>query len=149
MAVNNGAMGGLKDTLRATREEASGIRSDFSDIATELQRLAQLEMQLARAEADEAKGHATRGAGFGFVAFETAMIGVIFLFLAIMFGLDTAMPLWAAALITAGIGLLLGAILGLLARAEMKKFSPIPQRFIRTVQEDVTWARTQMKLSGR
>jgi uncharacterized membrane protein YqjE len=146
MATNNG---GLKETLRATREEASAIRGDFSDIASEVQRLAQLEMQLAKAETDEAKGHATRGAGFGFVAFEAAMIGVVFLFLAVMFALDTAMPLWAAALITAGIGLLLAAILGMLARSEMKQFSPVPRRFMRTVQEDVKWARTQMKLSGR
>jgi uncharacterized membrane protein YqjE len=146
MATNNG---GLKETLRATREEASGLRGEVGDIASELQRLAQLEMQLAKAETDEAKSHATRGAGFGFLAFETAMIGVIFLFLAVMFALDTAMPLWAAALITAGIGLLLAAILGMLARSEMKQFSPMPRRFMRTLQEDVKWARTQMKLSGR
>ena len=45
--------------------------------------------------------------------------------------------------------LLLAAILGLLAKSEMKQFSPVPKRFMRTVQEDLKWARTQMKLSGR
>ncbi len=146
MVTNNG---GLKETRRATRDEATAIRGEFGDVASELQRLAQLEMQLAKAETNEAKGHATRGAGFGFMAFEMAMLAFVFLFLAIMFALDTAMPIWAAALITAGIGLLLAAILGIVARSEIKRFSPMPQRFMRTVQEDVKWARSQMKLSGR
>ena len=147
MNTNNGP--GLMDTLRSKREEATKVRGEMGDIAGEFQRLAQLEVELAKAEADEARGHATRGAAFGFLTIEMAMIGVIFLFLATMFALDTAMPLWAAALITAGIALLLAAILGTLAKAEMTQFSPMPKRFMRTVQEDVKWARTQMKLSGR
>ena len=145
----NSNNGGLMDTLRSSREEATRVRGEMGDIAGELQRLAQLEVELAKAEADEARGHATRGATFGFLSFETGMIGFIFLFLATMFALDTAMPLWAAALITAGIAMLLAAILGMLARSEMKQFSPVPTRFMRTVQEDIKWARTQMKLSGR
>jgi uncharacterized membrane protein YqjE len=145
----NSNNGGLMDTLRSTREEATRVRGEIGDIAGDLQHLAQLELELAKAEADEARGHATRGAAFGLLSFETAMIGFIFLFLATMFALDTAMPLWAAALITAGIALLLAAILGLVARSQMKQFSPVPKRFMRTIQEDITWARSQMKLSGR
>jgi hypothetical protein len=147
MTSNNGPS--LTDTLRSTREEAVAVRREMGDIGTELQRLAQLEMDLAKAEVQEAQSHATRGAAFGFLSFETAMIAFVFTFLAIMFALDTALPLWAAALITAGIALLIAALLGLLARGEMKKFSPVPRRFIRTLQEDVKWARSQMKLSGR
>jgi hypothetical protein len=145
----NSTNGNLMDTLRSTREEAARVRGDVDDIAGELQQLARLELQLARAEADEARVHATRGAAFGFLSFETAMIGFVFLFLATMFALDTAMPLWAAALITAGIAMLLAAILAIFARREVQRFSPVPKRFIRTVQEDIKWARTQMRLSGR
>jgi uncharacterized membrane protein YqjE len=145
----NSNNGGLSDTLRATRAEATAIRGEFGDVATELQRLAQLELELAKAETSEAKGHATRGASFGFLAFEMAMIAFVFSFLGVMFALDTAMPIWAAALITAGIALLLAAILGMVARSEMKRFSPVPRRFMRTVKEDMRWARSQMKLSGR
>jgi Flp pilus assembly protein TadB len=147
MATNNGPS--LTDSLRSTREEAVAVRHEMGDIGTDLQRLAQLEMQLARAEMQEAQTHATRGAAFGFLSFETAMLAFVFSFLAIMFALDTAMPLWAAALITAGIALLIAALLGLLARGELKKFSPMPRRFMQSVQEDVKWARSQMKLSGR
>jgi uncharacterized membrane protein YqjE len=147
MTTNNNAA--LKDALRATREEATNVRREMGDIGAELQRLMQLEMSLAKAETDEARAHATKGAAFGFVGMEMAMIGIIFLFLATMFALDTAMPLWAAALITAGIALVLAAITGMMAMSEMKQFSPVPKRFMRTVQEDIKWARTQMKLSGR
>ena len=100
-------------------------------------------MELAKAEADEARGHATRGAGFGFSFVRDGDDRLHFLFLAAMFALDTAMPIWVAALITAGIALLLAAILGLLAKSEMKQFSPVPKRFMRTVQEDLKWARTR------
>jgi uncharacterized membrane protein YqjE len=147
MTTNNGQA--LKDALRATRDEATSVRRDMGDIGGELQRLMQLEMSLAKAETDEARGHATKGAAFGFMGMELAMIGIIFLFLATMFAIDTALPLWAAALITAGIALLLAAIIGMMARSEMKQFSPVPRRFMRTVQEDIKWARNQMKLSGR
>jgi uncharacterized membrane protein YqjE len=147
MTTNNGQA--LKDALRATRDEATSVRRDMGDIGGELQRLKQLEMSLAKAETDEARGHATKGAAFGFMGMELAMIGIIFLFLATMFAIDTALPLWAAALITAGIALLLAAIIGMMARSEMKQFSPVPRRFMRTVQEDIKWARNQMKLSGR
>ena len=147
MTTNNGQA--LKDALRATRDEATNVRREMGDIGSELQRLMQLEMSLAKAETDEARGHATRGAAFGFLGMEMAMIGIIFLFLATMFAIDTALALWAAALITAGIAILLAAIAGMMARSHMKQFSPVPRRFMRTVQEDIKWARTQMKLSGR
>jgi tetrahydromethanopterin S-methyltransferase subunit C len=64
-----------------------------------------------------------------------------------MFAIDTALPLWAAALITTGIALLVTAIFGMLAKSEMSKFSPMPKRAMRTMQEDVKWAKSQIKSS--
>jgi hypothetical protein len=77
------------------------------------------------------------------------VITAFFLFLTIMFALDTALPLWAAALITAAIALALAAVFAMLAMEQFKRFSPVPKRFIRTVREDIQWAKTQMQSSAR
>jgi Putative Actinobacterial Holin-X, holin superfamily III len=53
------------------------------------------------------------------------------------------MALWLAALITAGLILLLAAVFGLLARSQMQKFSPVPRRLVSSIQEDVRWAQNQ------
>jgi Flp pilus assembly protein TadB len=131
------------DRLKAGREEARALGSEAAAIAQDLRRLLQLERQLAKAEANEAKGYATRGAGFGTAAAVLLFLFLFFLFMALMFALDTAMALWLAALITAGIILLLAAILGMLARSQMQRFSPVPRRLVSNIQEDVRWAQSQ------
>jgi hypothetical protein len=63
-----------------------------------------------------------------------------------MFALDTAMPLWAAALVTTGIIAVIAALFGLLSRQQWRSFSPVPKRAVRNVQEDIRWARSQLRL---
>jgi Flp pilus assembly protein TadB len=138
-----GAGPSFGERLKAGREEARALGSEAAAIAADLRRLLQLERELAKAEANEAKGSATRGAGLGGAAAVLLFLFVFFLFLALMFALDTALPLWLAALITAGIILLLAAVLGMLARSQMQKFSPVPRRLISSMREDVRWAQSQ------
>jgi hypothetical protein len=137
------------DQLRHTKDEAGAVRSEISSIAAELGELLRMEAQLAKAETDEAKAHATKGATFGAVGSVFGLITAIFLFLTIMFGLDEVLPLWAAAAITTLIGLVLTGIFMMMAKSEMKQFSPAPKRFMRSIQEDLQWAKTQMKSSVR
>ena len=139
--------GSLTDQLRAVRDEAMSVRGEASSIATDLQQLMRMEVELAKAEMQEARGHAMKGAALGALALELGMIMSIFLFLAVMFALDTAMPLWAAALITTGIIALIAGILAFLARSQISKFSPTPKRAIRTMQEDIQWAKSLMRSS--
>jgi uncharacterized membrane protein YqjE len=137
------------DQLRHTKDEATAVRGEISSIAAELAELLRMEAQLAKAETDEAKAHATKGATFGAVGGVFGFITAIFLFLTIMFGLDEVLPLWAAALVTTLIGLALTGIFMMMAKSEMKKFSPAPKRFMQSIQEDLRWAKTQLKSSVR
>jgi uncharacterized membrane protein YqjE len=134
-----------RDQLRTVRDEAEAWRTDAADIAGEVQRLVQMQMELAQAEATEARNRATMGAAFGSVALVFAILTDLFLLLTLMFALDTALPLWASALITAGVAVLLMGLFALLARQQLKKFSPVPRRFIRSLEEDAQWARSQIR----
>jgi uncharacterized membrane protein YqjE len=137
------------DQLRHTKDEATAVRGEMSSIAAELGELLRMETALAKAETEEAKAHATKGATFGAVGGVLGLISAIFLFLTIMFGLDEVLPLWAAALVTTLIALVLTGIFMMMARSQMKQFSPAPKRFMRSIQEDLQWARTQLKSSVR
>ena len=139
----DGARTGFAERLRAGRDETRALGAEAIAIAADLRRLLQLEGELAKAEANEATGYATRGLGLGAAAAVMLLLFSGFLFLTVMFALDTAMPQWLAALITAGIILLIAAVLGLLARSQLQKFSPLPRRFISGVREDIVWARNQ------
>lgn len=135
----------LGEQFREAREEVFAVRGEVGEIASEVQRLIQTQVELARSEANESASHITKGGIFGATAGLFAAICAVFLFLTIMFALDTFLAEWLAALITAGIALLAGALFALLARAQIKAFSPLPRRFMHSIQEDVEWARSLIK----
>ncbi|WP_163543619.1 phage holin family protein [Occultella kanbiaonis] len=84
------------------------------------------ELQLAQAQlAEKGKAFGVTGALFA-VAGVFALFGLGWLLTAAMFGLATALPYWAAALIVAGVVLLIAAIAGLAGRAALKS-APSPQ----------------------
>lgn len=138
----------IRERLRRGEDEARELGHEVADITQELRRLAADEMQLGIAEVKEQVNFAIRGAVLGVSAFIFAEFVVVFLGLAVMFALDTALATWAAALITAGIFLVLTAILALLARAYIKRVKMKPQRLIQSIKEDITWARNQIRSNG-
>jgi hypothetical protein len=147
MTTDNSASFG--DRLRAARDETAGIRGDVSDIAGELRQLLQLETDLARAELDEARRHAVRGAAFGGGAVVIGFIAAIFAFLTTMYVLATFLPTWLAALLTTALAAGIAYYLFSTANREVKQFSPVPRRFVRSIREDVEWLKAQTKSSAR
>jgi hypothetical protein len=147
--VTNNNAPSLGEQLRTVRQETREVRGEVSDIGVELRKLLALELELAQAETNESVKVMTRAIGFGAGAAFIGLIGLTFLFLTIMFALDTALELWLAALITTGLIALIAAILFLLARQHVRRFSPLPRRFIRTMKEDMEWAKTQLNSIGR
>lgn len=137
----------IGDQIRASGDEARALRSEVADIASDLRQLLQMEAELAQAEVAEARGFATRGAAFGTGAVVMGLIASFFLFLTLMFALDTFMPLWLAALITFGVVAVLAILLAASSLQQVKRFSPTPKRFMRSVREDMEWAKRQMKSS--
>jgi uncharacterized membrane protein YqjE len=104
--------------------------------------LVRQELELAKAEMREKAGKA--GPGFGMWGAAgvvgLAALGALTAFL--ILALDGAMPNWLAALI---VGLVYAAIAGLLylrgKRRVEEAGSPVPEKTIETVKEDVQWAK--------
>ena len=129
------------------REHGTGeLLRELSDHTTTLVRQ---EIELAKAELGE-KG---KKAGLGASMFGGAGLFGVFALAAlttcIIVALDSAMPLWLAALI---VGVVYGAIAAVLALQGRNKVQeagpPVPEQATESVKEDVQWAKTQAK-SGR
>jgi hypothetical protein len=114
------------------------------DIAAESQTLVRKEVELAKQE--------VLGAVMARVVAAAALGAAgIFGFFVLLFGalaaaaaLDLVLPAWAAALVVAGAFLLLAGPAALLGIRRMK--APLkPEETVRTVKEDVEWARAQLK----
>lgn len=139
----------IADQLRRGRDELRGVREEASSIAGELRVLARKELELAQAEFAESVGHSRNAAIFGGLTGIAAMLTLVFGALTLMFVLDLAMPMWVAALITMGTLAGVTLIAALLMRTHIKGISLTPKRTIESVNEDVRWARSQLKFNAR
>ena len=136
------------EDLQRGRRELRSLGARGAEIADDLRELSRLETELARAEMDESRSALTQGAISGAAA---ALIGfwvLGFLGAAMTFALAEIWDAWLAALVTAGVFLLVALVAGLIARSRFKKFSPTPKRTIASIREDVTWLRGLMKQSA-
>ena len=84
---------------------------------------------------------------FGGVALVAAMLGLLFVFVTIMVALAAIMPWPAAALLTTVLLLLIAGGAGLFAYTKFKQLTVVPKKTIRSVREDVRWAKEQLRSS--
>jgi uncharacterized membrane protein YqjE len=129
------------------RERPTGeLLKQLSDQTTTLVRR---ELDLAKAELAEKGKTAGLGAGmfggaglFGLGAFAVLTTCLIA-------ALDTAMPLWLAALIVALVYAAIAAVLALRGKRKVEQATPpVPEQAIESTKEDVEWAKTRAR-SGR
>ena len=126
------------------RDRSTGeLVSDLSDQAT---RLIRSEIELAKAELAVKGRKAGMGAGlfggaglfaiFGFAALTTAAIA----------GLSTVLPVWASALIVAGVYLLVAGISAKLGLGKVQEAGPpTPERAIESTRQDLEVAKARVK----
>ena len=129
--------------------EVRALGASVGAITVELGALMQKEAQLAQAEIGESVAAAKKVGIFGAVGGYLAILVGGFLALAMMFGFATFLEMWAAALATAGVLLVLGIVCGLVAKRGLQDFSVTPKRTISSLQEDVTWAREQISRNAK
>lgn len=149
MAIRERPIDSPADQLRRGREEAREIGSEIGEIAQDLRELAMAESRLAQAEVKENLNRLINAVIFGAAAALFAILMLVFVFLTVMFVLDLWFQLWAAALITTGVLVVLTAALGALAYSMIKKFSITPQRTMESVKEDLRWLKSLTTLSAR
>jgi uncharacterized membrane protein YqjE len=129
------------------RERGTGeLLKELSDHTTTLVRQ---EIELAKAELGEKGKKAGLGAGMFGGAGLFAVLALAALTTCVIVALDSAMPLWLAALIPAVIYAAAAAVLALQGRSKVQEAGPpVPEQTAESVKEDVQWAKTQAK-SGR
>jgi len=143
----------VDDTQRLTArgDGAAAPRSDRSTIelvraiAQDSSTLVRKELELARLEIKEAAMARAKGAAaFGAAAF-MGMLAFIFLAITAAVALDIVLPKWLAWLIEGGAFLVLAGMAAMFGLRKMKRPSMKPEETVRTVKEDVEWARAQLK----
>lgn len=139
----------VQDRLAGFREEVSEVSGDVGVIVAELRELAKAEARLAVAETKEQAGILARLSVAGGITVVLAALATVFVFITVLFALDTVMPLWAASLVTTILIAVLLAASALYARGIAKQLSPAPKRTIASIKEDITWARQQLTSNGR
>ncbi len=107
----------------------------------ELSNLVRSEIELAKLEITAQAKRAGIGAGLLGGAGFLAVLGLLFVSIAIAFGLHgLGLPLGWAFLIVGVVYLFGAGLFALVARGQLKRLSP-PARTIRTVRDDVKWAK--------
>jgi Putative Actinobacterial Holin-X, holin superfamily III len=114
----------------------------LKQLANETTTLVRQELDLAKAEMREKAGKAGPGFGMWGAAGVIALLAGGALTAFLILALDGAMPNWLAALI---VGVVYAAIAGVLYVSGKQRVeeagSPVPEKTIETVKEDVQWAK--------
>jgi uncharacterized membrane protein YqjE len=117
----------------------------LENIATNLTALIQAEFRLAKSElkegAEKAAGPgATLGAGV-----VLAFYGLGFSLLAAVYALSLVMAAWLATVIVGGVLMVAAGILIGAGGAKLKRVNLTPDKTVQTLEEDVQWAKQQIK----
>ena len=99
----------------------------FSEVAEDLSTLMRQEVELAKAEVRESASRAGKGAGLLAGAGLSGYMVLLFASVAAWWGIGDATGRGWAALIVAGIWLIVAAVLGLMGRREVSAVSGAPQ----------------------
>ena len=130
--------------MAQVRDERS-LGDLFSDLSRETTTLVRQEVQLAKAELTQSATEAARGIGMLVAGGAVAYAGLLFLLLAIVFGLiEAGWDAWLSALVVGLVVVALGAILVLRARESLKPANLAPRRTVETLKEDQEWAKEQI-----
>src|SRR3954453_19071463 len=120
------------------------------ELAGQTSTLVRQEIQLAQAELSSKGKLAGRGAGMLAGAAVAGLLALIALTAVLIAALDTAMPLWLAALIVTVLWAVIGAVLAARGRKELQSATPpVPEQTVDTVKEDIQWAKTRTGSAGR
>ena len=132
--------GRLASSPTGTTDERS-IGDLIGGVADDFQRLVRQQFELARVELKEQAVEAGRaGAMFG-VAAVAGWMTVLLLSFALVFGLAEIMPPGWAALIVGVVWAVVGAATYALARQRLRRLSPVPEKTVETLKEDMRWLR--------
>jgi len=121
--------------------ENSSLGEIVGRLTSDFSQLMRAEIALAKAEAKEEVKDAGKGVGMLAGAGYAGHLLVLFLSLALMFGLGHWMPLGWAALIVGVLWGIVAAVLASTGRKNLKKATPPMAETVETLKEDAQWAK--------
>jgi uncharacterized membrane protein YqjE len=117
----------------------------LEDIVSNLTQIVQAEFRLAKTELKEgAEKAAVPGATLG-AGLVVAFYGFGFLLLAAVYALSLIMAGWLATLVVGGVLVIAAGILIGAGGTKLKRANLVPGKTIRTLEENVQWAKQQIK----
>jgi len=129
--------------MSAETNEPGSNRKSFT---TDLRELARLEIALAKSELASKGKHAALGIGLLIASALFGLMLVATLVTTVILAVALALPAWTAALIVAGLLLLLtGACLMIGIGSLRSAASPLPKQAIETSKENFEWLKTRLK----
>jgi F0F1-type ATP synthase assembly protein I len=134
-----------RGAARSAASEERPLGELLSDVTSQLQALMRKEIELAKVETKEQINRGVKGAAAFAAAGVVGLLAAILLSFAAAWGLAAVMPTGLAFLIVA---VVFGAVAGVLALQGKKKlatFSPVPERTVETVKEDVQAAKDALQ----
>ena len=127
--------------VRDDGRSQQGIGEIIGEITGDLSRLFRQEVDLAKAEVRAEAKKAGKGSGMLAGAGVAALLVLILLSFALVYGLDAVMPQGWAAVIVAIIWAAIGAVLYSMGRKQLKTVDPVPRQTAETLKEDAQWLR--------
>ncbi|SHF73173.1 Putative Holin-X, holin superfamily III [Jatrophihabitans endophyticus] len=126
---------GIGSDLAPSQQEKDAVRGFVSDVTRDVKQLVQQEVALAKAEISAEAGKVGKGAGMlGGAAF-AGIMAVVFLSTALWWALANVMDQSWAALIVAGLWLVIAAVLFVVGRGTLRSISLKPERTINSLKK--------------
>ncbi|HEX2041332.1 MAG TPA: phage holin family protein [Acidimicrobiales bacterium] len=130
---------------RAAAPEERPLGELLSEVTSQLQALMRKEIELAKVETKAQIDRGVKGAAAFAAAGVVGLLAAILLSFAAAWGLAAVMPTGLAFLIVA---VVFGAVAGVMAlqgKRKLATFSPVPERTVETVKEDVQAAKDALQ----
>jgi uncharacterized membrane protein YqjE len=124
-------------------EDGRTLPQLITEMTGEIGALVRKELELAKVETKEEVTNAAKAGGlFGGVAV-TGHMALLFLSLAVAWGLAAALPRGVAFLIVGVLYAVAAAVLFVAARKRAQQVNPLPEQTVETLKEDVEWLKAQ------
>src|ERR1700687_1141310 len=129
----------------ATPQTQRSVSEVLQNIIGNLQEIIRSEFRLAKTELTEEAAKAAKPAATFGVGLVFGCYGIGFLLLASVYGLSTVMAGWLAALLVGTILAIVAAALMSTSGKKLKLVNPTPDKTIQSLEENVQWAKHQIK----
>jgi hypothetical protein len=117
----------------------------LGNIVDNIQQIIRSEFRLAKAELQEKASRASKPATTLGAGFLLGLYGLGFLLLAAVYALSMVMAAGLAALIVGGVLALVSVALVTSSAKKLRALNPAPEKTIQTLEENVQWAKDQIK----